>query len=108
MPQASRFLLLQMVELWLRSLRDSSMSFAPERTVKDVVTDFLGSAPTLDQIADYRLPDEFQEWAHNLLEKNRTGSLTEDERMQMEEFRQIDHLLTLVKAKARLKLKAQS
>jgi hypothetical protein len=81
------------------------MSFAPEKTVKDVVTDFLGSAPTLEEIAEYRLPDELQAWAHDLLEKNRSGSLSDEERAEMEEFRQIDHLLTLVKAKARLKLK---
>ena len=81
------------------------MSFAPEKTVKDVVTDFLGSAPTLEEIAEYHLPDELQAWAHDLLEKNRSGSLSDEERAEMEEFRQIDHLLTLVKAKARLKLK---
>lgn len=84
------------------------MDFAPEKTVKDVVTDFLGSAPTLEQIAAYRLPDALQARAHDLLEKNRAGSLTDDERAEMDEFRQIDHLLTLIKAKARLKLKAQS
>jgi hypothetical protein len=84
------------------------MDFAPEKTVKDVVTDFLGSAPTLEEIATYRLPDALQARAHDLLDKNRAGSLTDDERAEMEEFRQIDHLLTLIKAKARLKLKAQS
>jgi hypothetical protein len=84
------------------------MSIAPEKTVKDVVTDFLSSAPTLNEIAAYRLPEELQERAHELLEKNRIGSLSDEERAEMEEFRQIDHLLTLVKAKARLRLKAQS
>jgi hypothetical protein len=84
------------------------MDFAPEKTVKDVVTDFLGSAPTLEEIAAYRLPDALQARAHDLLEKNRAGSLSDDERAEMEEFRQIDHLLTLIKAKARLKLKALS
>jgi hypothetical protein len=84
------------------------MTHAPPKTIKDVVTDFLGAAPSLDEIAGYRLPPELQERAHALLEKNRTGSLSDDERSEMEEFRQIDHLLTLVKAKAKLKLKAQA
>ncbi len=84
------------------------MTFIPEKTIKDIVTDFLGSAPTLEEIAGYRLPEDLQIRAHDLLEKNKTGSLTPDERAEMEEFRQIDHLLTLVKAKARLKIKAQS
>lgn len=81
--------------------------FVPEKTVKDVVTDFLGAAPTLEEIVSYRLPDHIQERAHYLLEKNRDGNLSDDERVEMEEFRQLDHLLTMVKAKARLKLKAQ-
>ena len=84
------------------------MTNAPVRSIKDVVTDFLGAAPTLDEIAAYRLPDELQTRAHDLLAKNRAGSITDDERAEMEEFRQIDHLLTLVKAKAKLKLKAKS
>lgn len=73
-------------------------------TIKDVVTDFLGSAPTLEQIAAYRLSDVLQERAHDLLEKNRTGHLSDEEQDEMAEFRQIDHLLTLVKAKAKITL----
>jgi hypothetical protein len=84
------------------------MALESEKTLVDVVTDFLGAAPTLEAIAAYRLPDEFQVWAHDLLAKNRTGSLSDEERGEMETFRQIDHLLTLVKAKARLKLRARS
>ncbi len=83
------------------------MPLAPDKTVKDLVTDFLSSAPSLEELATYRLPDELQNRAHDLLEKNRDGSLSDQERAEMEEFREIDHLLTLVKAKARLKLKAQ-
>lgn len=82
------------------------MAYTQEKTVSDVVTDFLGAAPSLEEIAAYRLPNEFQTRAHDLLEKNRAGSLSDEERAEMEEFRQIDHLLTLVKAKARLKMKA--
>ena len=84
------------------------MSVASENTISDLVTDFLGSAPSLEEIAGYRLPDELQQRAHELLEKNRHGTLSEIEREEMEEFRQIDHLLTLIKVKAKLKLKAQS
>jgi len=80
------------------------MAFAPEKSIKEIVTDFLGSAPSLEEIAAYRLPDELQSRAHVLLEKNQRDMLSEAERAEMEEFRQIDHLLTLVKAKARLRL----
>jgi hypothetical protein len=82
------------------------MDFSPQKTVSDIVTDFLSRAPSLEEIAAYRLPDEFQARAHILLEKNRDGTLSTDERAEMEEFRQIDHLMTLIKAKAQLQLKA--
>ncbi len=84
------------------------MTDAPARTIKEVVTDFLGSAPTLEEIAAYRLPPDLQDRAHQLLDRNRAGMLTPDERSEMNEFSQIDHLMTLVKAKARLKLQTQS
>ena len=88
-------------------MRIEITSITPEKTIEDVVTDFLGAAPTLEEIANYRLPDELQTRAHGLLEKNRAGSLSDEERAEMEEFRRIDHMLTMVKAKARLKLKLQ-
>jgi hypothetical protein len=81
------------------------MYFAPERTITDVVTDFLSSTHSLEEIAAYRLPDEIQERAHYLLQQNRDGSLSTQEQLELEEFRQIDHLLIMVKAKAQLKLK---
>jgi len=83
------------------------MSFTLERSIVDIVTDFLGSAPTLEQIITYQLPDDLQQRAHALLEKRRLGELTADEGIEMENFREIDHLLTLIKAKARVQLKAQ-
>jgi len=81
------------------------MTDAYVRTIKDLVTDFLGSVPSIQEIAGYRLPTELQKRAHELLSKNRTGILSAEEHAEMDEFRQIDHLLTLVKAKARLRLK---
>lgn len=78
---------------------------APASSIEDIVTDFLGSAPTLQEIAAYRLPSEIHERAHQLLDKNCSGNLTDEERAEMEKFRRIDHLLTLVKAKAKLNLK---
>ena len=83
------------------------MNNASPKTVKDVLTDFLGAAPTLEEIAAYRLPPDLQDRAHQLLDKNRASSLTDEERAEMEEFRQMDHLITLVKAKAKLHLRAQ-
>jgi hypothetical protein len=85
-------------------MRGHIMAFADQKTIKGIVTDFLSSAPTLEEITSYMLPDELQSRAHELLEKNREGSLSSEERAEMEEFRQIDHLLALIKIKAQLRL----
>lgn len=77
---------------------------APINSALDVITDFLGSAPSLAEIAEYRLPQELQIRAHELLKKNSTSHLSDKERAEIDEFRRVDHLLTLIKAKARLKL----
>jgi hypothetical protein len=63
----------------------------------------LASAPSLEEIIAYRLPDYLQDRAHLLLEKNREHSLTANERQEMDEFLQIDHIMARIKAKARLK-----
>jgi hypothetical protein len=72
-----------------------------------ILSDFLGSAPSLDDLVAYRLPDDLQERAQLLLDKNRQGELSSEERAEMEAFRQLDHLMILIKAKARLRLRSQ-
>ena len=83
------------------------MHVVPEKTICDYVTNFFSSAPTLEEIIAYRLPAALQVRAHDLLEKNRGGTLSPSEQAELEAFRQLDHLLTIVKAKARLTLKAR-
>ena len=79
------------------------MAVAPEQTIKDVVTDFLAAGPSVDDLIAYRLPETLQERAQYLLDKKRDEGLTAPEQQEMDEFLQIDHLMALVKAKARLK-----
>jgi hypothetical protein len=62
------------------------MANTSARSITEVVADFLGSAPTLQEIAAYRLPNELQDRAHQLLDKNRTGSLMDGERAEMDQF----------------------
>ena len=81
------------------------MQNAPTRSIFGEVTDFLAGNPTPQEIIDYRLPEYLQERAHDLLEKNGEGLLTLEEQKEMMDFSRIDHMLTLLKAKTRLKLK---
>lgn len=78
---------------------------APIRTVFGVITDFLASDPTSEQIISYRLPADLEARAHDLLERNGEGELTPDEVEEMNDFVRVEQMMSLLKAKTRLKLK---
>jgi hypothetical protein len=44
------------------------MQNAPVRTIFGEITDFLATSPTPEEIIAYRLPDDLQNRAHQLLE----------------------------------------
>jgi hypothetical protein len=68
------------------------------------LADFIVSQPTLDDIIAYRASEQMERRVHDLLEKNREEGLSSEERTEMDKFLAISHLMTLAKAKARLKL----
>ncbi len=80
------------------------IEIAPTRTVFDVITDFLASDPTPEAILNYRLPTELQERALQLLAQNRDDSLSFDEQLEMYDFIRADDVMSLLKAKTRLRL----
>jgi hypothetical protein len=80
------------------------MAIAPDHTLFDEITDFLASAPAAEQIIAFKLSSEIEKRALDLLELNRQNHLTPDERDEMNAFVQMDHFMTVLKAKARLKL----
>ncbi len=84
------------------------MAVAPTRTVFDVITDFLTSDPTSDAILAYRLPAVLEQRARDLLERQREGQLTFDEELEMYDFIRADDMMTLLKAKTRLKLSGKA
>jgi hypothetical protein len=83
------------------------MQNAPVRTVFDVITDFLASDPTSEELLAYHLPDDLQERADYLLERNSEDLLTPEEREEMHEFMNADEVIALLKAKVKLKLTKQ-
>ena len=78
---------------------------APVRSVFGEITDFLATNPTPEEIISYRLPDDLQARAHELLDKNSAGELRPEEHNEMMDFARIDNMMTLLKAKMKLKLK---
>jgi hypothetical protein len=80
------------------------MQSVPARAVFDEITDFLASDPTPDAILAYHLPEELEARALELLERNGEGKLSFDEELEMYDFMRADDMMTLLKAKTRLKL----
>ena len=81
------------------------MQKAPARTVFDVITDFLASEPSPDEIIAYRLPDDLQARAHELVDRNGEGQLTFDEQQELYDFIRADDVIALLKAKTKLRLR---
>jgi hypothetical protein len=84
------------------------MSATPVRTVFDVITDFLASDPTAEAILAYRLPDDLEQRALQLLARQRENHLTFEEELEMYDFVRADDMMTLLKAKTRLKLSGKT
>jgi hypothetical protein len=79
------------------------MQDAPVRTVFDVITDFLASEPTQQEILAYHLPNDLQQRAHYLLERNGEDELRSDEEQEMVNFMRADEMMALLKAKIKHK-----
>ena len=80
----------------------------PARTVFDVITDFLATEPSPQEIIAFYLPDDLQERADYLAEQNGEDLLTLEEREELQEFLKADEMFSLLKTKMKLKLRKQA
>lgn len=67
------------------------------------VLDFLASAPTPDQIIAFTPSEALQVRARYLLDANRGGTLTAEERTELDEFARMNHFVSMLKIRARQK-----
>jgi len=82
------------------------MTLDLQQSIFTEIADFITSQPTLEEIVAYRISASQQDYIDNLLERNREGQLSAEERQEMESFLAVSHLMSLAKAKARLKLQS--
>lgn len=73
----------------------------------DEITDFLLSSPTPEQIIAFRPSATLQMRVSTLLQKNREGRLSEQEAGELNDYSQVNHLMILIKARARQRLETQ-
>jgi hypothetical protein len=75
-------------------------------SIMSELANFMVSRPTLEEILDYEISPAVQSRIDNLVERNRDDQLTQGEYDEMIKTIALSHLLSLTKAKARLKLEA--
>ena len=64
----------------------------------------LASTPTPEQIIEFQPSAAMQERVSQLLAANRSGTLTTDERAELDEVSRLEHFMRMLKATARQKL----
>jgi hypothetical protein len=92
----------QILELGMRAWTARDASGFSELT--DVL-ETLASLPRPEEILALRPSLALQERIEELLEKNRSASLSPDEHRAWEQYQYVEHLVRLAKARAALKLK---
>jgi hypothetical protein len=80
------------------------MAVLAPNTLINVITDFLASNPSSEDIVAFHLPESLNERASELLALNRDGSLTPDERAEFDEYMRMDQFMTILKLKAQLNI----
>ncbi|MGI0480739.1 hypothetical protein ACN4EE_08105 [Geminocystis sp. CENA526] len=68
------------------------------------VLEFLVSLPSPEEIIALHPTPDLQNKIDSLLEKNRHGNLTQDEKKLWQQYQYLEHLVRLAKAKAYIKL----
>ena len=89
----------QVLELGLQEL-----SSTQSLVYTEVIT-FLASGSSPDQIIALRPSVAAQERLRDLLAKNQAGRLSETESEELDEYQNLNHLMTLLKAQAKRQLK---
>ena len=77
-----------------------ALTYSP---VYQEVYQFLVSSPTPEQIITFRPSESTQERVRQLLEINKSGNLTSEERTELDEFESVNHFVSMLKIYARQK-----
>jgi hypothetical protein len=73
---------------------------SPIRVLEEIA-DLFASGPGRDEVLNFRLSSSTEQRARELLEREREGSLSFDERRELDQFEQAELLMRLVKARLR-------
>ena len=88
---------------WLPTMLELSMVGFRSRaaqTASEIIR-FLSSAPSPGEVAAYTVPSDAQRRLQRLLALNEAGLLSQEEKIELDEIEQIEHIMVMLKARAR-------
>jgi hypothetical protein len=65
------------------------------------IVDFIASGTTPQAVADYRPSRQAQERVAELIEREKEGGLSAEEKSELDHFMELEHILRMAKARAR-------
>ncbi len=66
------------------------------------IIDFIAAGTTPEAVASYRPSPEAQRRVEELIEREKTATLSADEKAELDHFMELEHILRMAKARARL------
>jgi hypothetical protein len=75
------------------------MSLLDHPVVYDDLLDLLAESANINRLLAFRLSDPLQARLDVLLEKNREGTLTDEEVAELDAYERLEHLVRLLKAR---------
>jgi len=71
---------------------------APSHSPIEEVAEFFGRGPSREEIRQFQLSEETQAWISELLDKEDDGTLSAEERHQLDELLIIQDVVTLIRS----------
>lgn len=76
--------------------------------VYDEIIDFIAAGTTPQSVINFKLSVAAQERLEDLVYRHKTGELTPEEKRELDHFLTLEHIMTLIKARAYTYIKAES
>jgi len=88
--------------------QEALINLPPEQKTYSEIVDLFARGASTAEVLAFRPSQETQERVRVLLERNAADELTEEEATELEHFGELEHLMQLVKARAREYLKTKT
>jgi hypothetical protein len=74
--------------------------------VYEEIVDFIAAGSKPDEVARFQPSDDIRERVEDLISRARTASLSPDETAELDHYLELEHIMRLVKARARKNLRS--